>query len=303
MILSSDILFLTNRNLVSVFFFFFFQAEDGIRDAQESRGLGDVYKRQAYYSVSGVSFRSVFYNLDSECQVSATAAQGSADRLCSIVSQSPTQDESIYPFHGPIVLDTGTPVITVPSVIYDSLVRNSSQYLVVQLRDQDRKLQNLVLGTGDEMLQGGYLQVGWDDFPILGLPLWKYQYTVMDEDNRTVSFSRLSPVTAPASCTNCPAECTGGCWRINGECVCRINWDRAYHPVFCPQELSCEIVCNSCAGSIFHCPANHHCNITCLGESCEGAYFADDAAASRWSICTDGCTKCPTTGDLSLIHI
>ena len=25
----------------------YFQAEDGIRDAQESRGLGDVYKRQA----------------------------------------------------------------------------------------------------------------------------------------------------------------------------------------------------------------------------------------------------------------
>ena len=25
---------------------FFFQAEDGIRDAQESRGLGDAYKRQ-----------------------------------------------------------------------------------------------------------------------------------------------------------------------------------------------------------------------------------------------------------------
>eukprot|EP00658_Telonema_sp_P-2_P074854 TRINITY_DN64166_c0_g1_i1.p1 TRINITY_DN64166_c0_g1~~TRINITY_DN64166_c0_g1_i1.p1 ORF type:complete len:156 (-),score=18.52 TRINITY_DN64166_c0_g1_i1:130-597(-) len=28
---------------------FFFQAEDGIRDAQESRGLGDVYKRQAVH--------------------------------------------------------------------------------------------------------------------------------------------------------------------------------------------------------------------------------------------------------------
>ena len=28
--------------------FFFFQAEDGIRDAQESRGLGDVYKRQTH---------------------------------------------------------------------------------------------------------------------------------------------------------------------------------------------------------------------------------------------------------------
>ena len=32
--------------LWSIVFFFFFQAEDGIRDAQESRGLGDVYKRQ-----------------------------------------------------------------------------------------------------------------------------------------------------------------------------------------------------------------------------------------------------------------
>ncbi len=28
--------------------FFFFQAEDGIRDAQESRGLGDVFKRQVH---------------------------------------------------------------------------------------------------------------------------------------------------------------------------------------------------------------------------------------------------------------
>ena len=33
---------------------FFFQAEDGIRDAQESRGLGDVYKRQFHHhSVPG----------------------------------------------------------------------------------------------------------------------------------------------------------------------------------------------------------------------------------------------------------
>eukprot|EP00658_Telonema_sp_P-2_P075721 TRINITY_DN65418_c0_g1_i1.p1 TRINITY_DN65418_c0_g1~~TRINITY_DN65418_c0_g1_i1.p1 ORF type:complete len:108 (+),score=15.68 TRINITY_DN65418_c0_g1_i1:65-388(+) len=31
--------------------FFFFQAEDGIRDAQESRGLGDVYKRQLLITV------------------------------------------------------------------------------------------------------------------------------------------------------------------------------------------------------------------------------------------------------------
>ena len=33
--------------LFLLFVFFFFQAEDGIRDLVRSRGLGDVYKRQA----------------------------------------------------------------------------------------------------------------------------------------------------------------------------------------------------------------------------------------------------------------
>eukprot|EP00658_Telonema_sp_P-2_P046178 TRINITY_DN34291_c0_g1_i1.p2 TRINITY_DN34291_c0_g1~~TRINITY_DN34291_c0_g1_i1.p2 ORF type:complete len:118 (-),score=32.84 TRINITY_DN34291_c0_g1_i1:27-380(-) len=35
--------------VMKCWFVFFFQAEDGIRDAQESRGLGDVYKRQLLY--------------------------------------------------------------------------------------------------------------------------------------------------------------------------------------------------------------------------------------------------------------
>eukprot|EP00658_Telonema_sp_P-2_P019425 TRINITY_DN17669_c0_g1_i1.p1 TRINITY_DN17669_c0_g1~~TRINITY_DN17669_c0_g1_i1.p1 ORF type:complete len:223 (-),score=96.09 TRINITY_DN17669_c0_g1_i1:124-792(-) len=39
-------------------FFFFFQAEDGIRDAQESRGLGDVYKRQAKALLKGMKNES-----------------------------------------------------------------------------------------------------------------------------------------------------------------------------------------------------------------------------------------------------
>ena len=34
-----------------VLFFFFFQAEDGIRDLVRSRGLGDVYKRQ-FWSIT-----------------------------------------------------------------------------------------------------------------------------------------------------------------------------------------------------------------------------------------------------------
>src|SRR5678815_1237653 len=39
------------------FFFFFFQAEDGIRDAQESRGLGDVYKRQRQCCSTSLEFK------------------------------------------------------------------------------------------------------------------------------------------------------------------------------------------------------------------------------------------------------
>ena len=34
-------------------FVFFFQAEDGIRDLVRSRGLGDVYKRQAHPRAAG----------------------------------------------------------------------------------------------------------------------------------------------------------------------------------------------------------------------------------------------------------
>ena len=37
--------------------FFFFQAEDGIRYRVRSRGLGDVYKRQALTDAFNVAFR------------------------------------------------------------------------------------------------------------------------------------------------------------------------------------------------------------------------------------------------------
>ena len=50
-------------------FFFFFQAEDGIRDAQESRGLGDVYKRQMHIHQSVISHNTgenIFSNADGE---------------------------------------------------------------------------------------------------------------------------------------------------------------------------------------------------------------------------------------------
>ena len=48
------------------FCFFFFQAEDGIRDLVRSRGLGDVYKRQ------GVSEISEALNVDAIVTFSAS---------------------------------------------------------------------------------------------------------------------------------------------------------------------------------------------------------------------------------------
>ena len=41
-------LFVLRLSCYFCFVFFFFQAEDGIRDLVRSRGLGDVYKRQPY---------------------------------------------------------------------------------------------------------------------------------------------------------------------------------------------------------------------------------------------------------------
>ena len=38
--------------LLTLFFLLYFQAEDGIRDQEMSRGLGDVYKRQGAKQVS-----------------------------------------------------------------------------------------------------------------------------------------------------------------------------------------------------------------------------------------------------------
>ena len=54
MVVSSDVFFVVCvfgcYFFFFYFYFFFFQAEDGIRDLVRSRGLGDVYKRQAHQS-------------------------------------------------------------------------------------------------------------------------------------------------------------------------------------------------------------------------------------------------------------
>ena len=52
MLVVGSILIIANRLSSVGCCCFFFQAEDGIRDAQESRGLGDVYKRQVPGSIA-----------------------------------------------------------------------------------------------------------------------------------------------------------------------------------------------------------------------------------------------------------
>ena len=47
------------RDSCSAVGFLFFQAEDGIRDLVRSRGLGDVYKRQAGHLAGGLVARSL----------------------------------------------------------------------------------------------------------------------------------------------------------------------------------------------------------------------------------------------------
>eukprot|EP00825_Cyclidium_porcatum_P052038 TRINITY_DN9740_c0_g1_i2.p2 TRINITY_DN9740_c0_g1~~TRINITY_DN9740_c0_g1_i2.p2 ORF type:complete len:152 (+),score=11.92 TRINITY_DN9740_c0_g1_i2:36-491(+) len=50
-------------SLAYIFYFFFFQAEDGIRDHAQSRGLGDVYKRQVYHP--SIYYPFIFFSFHS----------------------------------------------------------------------------------------------------------------------------------------------------------------------------------------------------------------------------------------------
>ena len=78
-------------------FFFFFQAEDGIRDRSPSRGLGDVYKRQALHILAEaqkkggeVAFIDVEHALD---PAYASALGVNIDEL--LVSQPDTGEQAM----------------------------------------------------------------------------------------------------------------------------------------------------------------------------------------------------------------
>ena len=81
--------------MMCVRFCVFFQAEDGIRDAQESRGLGDVYKRQFQQSVTdfGNSLKSL--NV-SQIQAAGDTVKSSGDAMISSARPSyPTETTAL----------------------------------------------------------------------------------------------------------------------------------------------------------------------------------------------------------------
>ena len=60
--------------LYIIVWFFFFQAEDGIRDLVRSRGLGDVYKRQGNKDAAKNDFNQALIINPSNAEVKARLA-------------------------------------------------------------------------------------------------------------------------------------------------------------------------------------------------------------------------------------
>ncbi len=65
-------------------FFFFFQAEDGIRDRSVSRGLGDVYKRQLLTTGVSNPLELELQKVGSHCVSAGNQIQGTSGKTVSV---------------------------------------------------------------------------------------------------------------------------------------------------------------------------------------------------------------------------
>ena len=74
--------------------FFFFQAEDGIRDLVRSRGLGDVYKRQPAYRVEH-DIHSVLSGLPLYIKHIIVVDDASPDSSADLIADSAKKDNRI----------------------------------------------------------------------------------------------------------------------------------------------------------------------------------------------------------------
>ena len=100
--------------------FFFFQAEDGIRDLVRSRGLGDVYKRQhlnLVYSQSDISQTDSKYYYQSGYQIT----RGPKIYLCLLYTSDAADERSSVDLGGRRIIKKKKKVKT----IGDSILKNN----------------------------------------------------------------------------------------------------------------------------------------------------------------------------------
>ena len=88
------------------------------------------------------------------------------------------------------MIDTGTPVVEVPASIYSALQSDPSSALQIEVKGLNGQTVTLTLGTGSELIAKGYVQPASSYAAqfIIGFPLWQYYYTVIDVDNKEMSF-------------------------------------------------------------------------------------------------------------------
>jgi len=93
---------------------------------------------------------------------------------------------SCSPSSAPCLVDTGTPVIFVPSSIYDSISGGSTGTLSMTLAGPDG---DVTLDFDAETLNSNSYLTPYSSGPfIVGLPLWAFYYTVFNVDGQTMSF-------------------------------------------------------------------------------------------------------------------
>ena len=88
---------------------FFFQAEDGIRDLVRSRGLGDVYKRQAQYDEQG-NLKNWWTKADEEKFKAKTGAVVAQYNACLLYTSDAADERSSVDLGGRRIIKKKTQI-------------------------------------------------------------------------------------------------------------------------------------------------------------------------------------------------
>ena len=96
--------------------FFFFQAEDGIRDLVRSRGLGDVYKRQAQDEQGRTALDWALLQGDTVV-AQALRQAGARSNACLLYTSDAADERSSVDLGGRRIIKKNTALTTVRRVV------------------------------------------------------------------------------------------------------------------------------------------------------------------------------------------